>query len=397
MKKYIVLSFAILLTTISFASAQTSGVNIDVIKTFRQLIKIEYLPLDVPTVLEVEVPSQIYGSHFAVYNGSNQNFEPFALMRDQVFVERNVVTTPTNIRAEGFSGQKESVFDNNFETNLQFDVNADGVGYTEIQYDFSESVRSSSIVLSLDQYVSFPNYVTIKTVENGQEKIVASKIRPTQNVINFPETTSSSWKFEFSFSQPLRINELQINNLNSNKSPSVIRFLAQPGVIYSIYANPELVVVPKTGERPNLISNTDVKKVAVQSVQDNELYQLADTDDDGVPDVFDNCVLTPNTGQEDVNENNRGDVCDDFDKDGVVNDEDNCINEPNQNQIDTDGDLIGDVCDGEESRITEKYPWIVWLGIGFAGLLFVALFVVAIMKIRRQGVDIRGGSEEQTS
>ena len=49
----------------------------------------------------------------------------------------------------------------------------------------------------------------------------------------------------------------------------------------------------------------------------------------------------------------------------VVNSQDNCVNEPNRNQRDTDSDGIGDVCDQEESRITEKYPWIPWLGIGF--------------------------------
>ena len=87
---------------------------------------------------------------------------------------------------------------------------------------------------------------------------------------------------------------------------------------------------------------------------------------------MDNCISTINPDQIDVNRNGRGDACDDFDQDGLINTRDNCPNIPNRNQIDTDGDKIGDVCDNEESRTTEKYPWLPWVGIGFAGLVLVS-------------------------
>lgn len=37
---------------------------------------------------------------------------------------------------------------------------------------------------------------------------------------------------------------------------------------------------------------------------------------------------------------------------------------------------IGDVCDKEESRVTEKYPWLPMAGIGFAGLVLAVLFTI---------------------
>jgi hypothetical protein len=96
-----------------------------------------------------------------------------------------------------------------------------------------------------------------------------------------------------------------------------------------------------------------------------------DTDGDGVPNVQDNCVETPNAGQEDLGDSDshgdacdncpglpnlsqadldgdgEGDVCDpDIDGDTVANADDNCPRLPNPGQEDAgDGDGVGDACD----------------------------------------------------
>jgi hypothetical protein len=94
-----------------------------------------------------------------------------------------------------------------------------------------------------------------------------------------------------------------------------------------------------------------------------------DGDEDGVGDDVDNCVHTPNPGQENGDEDDLGDECDncpdvanagqddidgdsmgdacdpDIDGDAVTNDLDNCEVVFNPTQANTDTDELGDVCD----------------------------------------------------
>jgi len=75
---------------------------------------------------------------------------------------------------------------------------------------------------------------------------------------------------------------------------------------------------------------------------------VTDTDGDGIPDISDNCVYTPNPDQANNDEDGKGNACDpDDDNDGVLDGADNCPFNPNPDQLDTDGDGAGDVCDGD--------------------------------------------------
>lgn len=74
-----------------------------------------------------------------------------------------------------------------------------------------------------------------------------------------------------------------------------------------------------------------------------------DIDDDGIADDEDNCPLTSNADQADIDNDGVGDACDDdLDGDGVANGADNCPTVPNSGQADYDGDGSGDACDPDD-------------------------------------------------
>ncbi len=78
-----------------------------------------------------------------------------------------------------------------------------------------------------------------------------------------------------------------------------------------------------------------------------DLGMLPDDDDDGDDhiDTADNCPLVVNADQADSNNDGIGNACD-ADSDGVLTGVDNCPLIPNPDQLDTDGDGRGDLCQG---------------------------------------------------
>ena len=73
-----------------------------------------------------------------------------------------------------------------------------------------------------------------------------------------------------------------------------------------------------------------------------------DSDDDGIIDGQDNCPITANADQGDVDSDGKGNVCDqDMDNDGITNPIDNCEEVANPKQLDEDNDGEGNECDAD--------------------------------------------------
>ncbi|MFC1779061.1 carboxypeptidase regulatory-like domain-containing protein [Thermodesulfobacteriota bacterium] len=81
-----------------------------------------------------------------------------------------------------------------------------------------------------------------------------------------------------------------------------------------------------------------------------------DTDGDGIGDKADNCPAVGNAGQEDLDNDNVGNVCDDdTDGDGIVDVNDNCPLVSNNNQSDVNSNSLGDACDSISDTDGDDY------------------------------------------
>ena len=350
-----------------------SGIN------YRSYQEINNLNILVPTVVQIDFPSSNFKFfNFKIWDVEEDSAKPRFI--NKVNVAQKV---PEKIDAFGASNSANLMIDDNYSTYTEFPLVGTS-GVAKLVINTTKPITSSQLTIDLGQYVTGPTHVEIVAYSGGVGKTVVARRPYLSNTINFPETTAATWTIIFDYNQLLRIRELSLkqNNVGSVTSGSV-RFLAQPGHSYKLYSNPDRETAELTAD--NLATANNFLAVTPSQVLSNPDYRPADADRDGVLDINDNCPNVRNPDQADIDNSGQGDVCEDFDKDGILNSVDNCPNEPNVDQQDRDGDKIGDVCDKEESRLTEKYPFLPWVGIGFAGaVLVILLILVAVPGIRNK-------------
>ncbi len=345
------------------------------IESFRSYVEIPQPSIKVPTVVEIPFDGvSLERSDFTVWNKSTDNFEPYYL-KQAVTTNAVPITVETTPRTDA-----RKLIDGNYSTSVDFFLAGEGENSALIEISGQREFTSSSFTLLLAQHVSLPQTIKIEALANGQMRTVRAEERMTSYTVHFPQTTSSSWIITLTYGQPLRISEINLEQDSAvKKSSQAVRFLAQPGENYRIYFDADRFVRADVGEAGNLTSSEDVLLLRRPQTQINPAYVISDIDRDSVPDIVDNCIREENPLQEDIDGNGRGDACDDFDRDGLNSVEDNCPSLPNRNQNDVDGDGIGDVCDDQESRITERYPWIPWVGIGAAALVLIVLMILMVI------------------
>jgi len=370
----IFLAFCFIVTTNAQGLEQNSISS--VISAYRFYKDIDNILINVPTVVEIPFATNfIERFDFAVLNKTINSFEPHYFKQETLVNEIPVsVNTIPNI------GGADRMIDKDARTYADFLLPENAQGQVQIILSSPNPITSSVLTVLLDDNIALPTSVEIRALVGGQNRIVVANRRMDQQTIHFPRTTSNRWQITFNYGQPLRISELRLNQDNATKSSAhAIRFLAQPRHSYRIYFDPDRSVKAPVGEAGNLALAQDVLIIqAATPPRNNPNYIIADMDNDGVPDVRDNCISISNSDQQDINNNGRGDVCDDFDQDGWINLKDNCPDNPNRGQEDADNDGIGDICDEQENRITERYTWIPWVGIGFAAIVLIVLIVLTM-------------------
>ena len=359
----------------------------EVTMAYREYVSTGFPDIIVPTVVELSLEPTYYerSRSFAVLEISTGLFIPY---RYDIHVSTNAVPVFADTNAS--KGLPAYLLDKENSTFVDYALPESGLGVATITLTSDTPVTSSAISTLLDSNVALPITIEIRAGESNINPlpIIVGKSTMGSQTVKFLETSASIWQITYEYSQPLRITEINLSQSNVVKSTErTLRFLAQPYEAYEVYYNPDRHVKVNTMEAVDLSSDKDVLKLGYRRSDDNFRYTEADVDEDGIPDRFDNCVTVKNRLQEDIDRNGRGDVCDDFDRDGRINSLDNCVNTPNAKQLDTDADGIGDKCDDEESRITEKYVWLPWAGMGLAALVIVIMFISAIRGMKNENKE----------
>ena len=367
---------SLFVSTVAFAMTEVAPPSTiarsEGLEPFRKVKVVSAPTILVPTVVELPLNTNLEErDDLAVFEVRSNTYIPYT-------IRSSYQTNPESITAYAGERNGYALVDGDPKTNMDFAVDEATQNSAVILLTSVNPIESSSLVLELDQYVALPTQVSIMASIDGiNEQIIVAPKTLTGSTITFPQTTANRWTVTLTYAQPLRINELRLVQDAAERTLNrSIRFLAQPQSVYKVYHDADRAISIQTAESGNLADSTGVLMLPVTPSMSNELYRQADVDNDSVPDIKDNCVQMLNTDQADIDRNGRGDVCDDFDRDGIQQSKDNCPNNPNMAQEDADSDGIGDVCDTEESRITEKYPWVPWAGMGIAVLVLGVLFVL---------------------
>ncbi|MBT4917681.1 hypothetical protein HON58_04560 [Candidatus Peregrinibacteria bacterium] len=354
---------------VSFAVEKSEEIDLSM---FKQVYELSVPEIKVSTVAEFELKNL---QEHPVVIVEKESGEPVYSSMSSEFISTDISFDV--VESSQTIGNPDVLFDGNFDNAVEFDLDKD-MGAAYIVFETNRKVELSSFSFYLDKNVALPYSINVEAFIGGEWKTALSNGYMSYYDINFPAYTSDKWRIDFWHSQPLRIKELSPYNEDESISfgGHEITFLAKPDMEYLLYADAANFASVSYEERPSLSLDKDdiVVTAELDKGDENDTFVEPDVDEDGVADYKDNCVNVSNEDQTDLDENDKGDACEDHDRDGIMNSTDNCPEETNQYQRDDDGDGIGDACDGEESRVTEKLPWLPWLALilaaGVIGVIF---------------------------
>lgn len=328
----------------------------------------------VPTVVEIPLRSP---SHTMDYWDS----EALVVDKDGIILPAYIrswsapMPTPLTVVLEAENGHV--LTDGMTTTGVTFALPESREGLATFLLVPEERVTLSGVSLTFGKNVTPPTHIEIRSREaNGVESILLSRTQFWGSSVSFLPTPVSQLIVYLEYGQPLEVTELRVVEDTPRISNHYgVRFLAQPGVTYTVYTDPDDMAMLPYQDVSHLMRSVQVPTYADGSVVANPLFVPADSDKDGVSNMYDNCPEEPNPDQVDIDQNRIGDMCDDYDRDGRMNDTDNCISLPNSDQRDTDGDGEGDVCDAYENRFTERLPWVPWASMLIVVCVLIGLFI----------------------
>lgn len=293
---------------------------------------------------------------------------------EKIDTRQNFTVTSVSSR---FLGNENNMIDRNPNTHLMFDSNSPE-HVIEIAFDGTKKV--SEIYMILGKGDLEPSSVTIEgRFLNNQWQNITNQ-RPYYYQMRWPEVEVNALRFTVRSNHIFRVAELyMLGDAKADRFDELV-FFAEEGKTYVLLSRPSF---GQKSYRPakSLPLNTDLQTPLFDLPQPT-LYQgyNNDFDGDGIPDSQDLCPRIPDPENLDVDQNGRGDVCEDPDQDGIMSHKDNCPYVYNPDQKDSDQDGIGDVCDDVENRFTENQDFLLYVVFGLAILILGFLVVRSLKK-----------------
>lgn len=375
MKKFFILALFISVGIAQSVAAQTP-LGIEVSK-FTKFYDVPPVNVVVPTVAQLQFKAgEVERAGFLVFEEETSKIIPHD------FTE-GYRQFPASITATMLSGQGAGLLvDDSQTTSMDFLLPENGMGEAVIVLETSKPIYASEIQFSFAENVTLPSTVAVAVRdEAGNAWIAVAPKRMDASTVTFPQVYANRFEVTLTYGQLLRITNIElIENSIAKVDADTLRFIAQPEYSYKVYFNPDVQVSSSVLQGAQLQTEDEPYVLSEAVVVDNPFYLPADSDSDGVRDIADNCKAVANADQTDADKNGEGDACEDFDKDGVMNNRDNCPAYANRSQADEDGDKVGDECDDSESRLTERYAFIPWAGMGIAFIVLCVLFLLVGIK-----------------
>lgn len=266
-----------------------------------------------------DVSPNLSSQTMAVYDIQRNRFESFTSKDTRGEFKVGI----QDIRTNPVVDNPSALFDDRQETFASFEVTRGETNQAEIQITTEEPLSVAWMQTSLAQGVTSPNTIEIVAEVDGQERIVLAETRFDFRV-NFPETRSDSWTIRYTYTQPLRINNILLDEMVVPTLMSQeIEFVALPNTTYQILADPQT-----SRAVPTQAAHTDYteepQKLVLDAWDNNPAYEAREA------------LLSAerSTSQE---------------------------------------------VDSEPSYpLVARYPWLPWVGIGAVALTLAGLFAVVI-------------------
>ena len=365
MKKYLLIGLLLSSSFVCYAADLTLYKNVQLVKA---------LPVTQPAIVEITNLDQAI--NYTVVNDTNQ------VIPQQFQTERNRTIIPPQqvVACMATCVNAPALADSDERTTFDFPLTTSGIQRGSIKIVYAKPLETDSVTFRTTGDSYMPRVFTL-TIDGKRI------LNTTQgSSARFPKMMAQTVVIEFEYDQPIRFSEVGVGSVIDEGIVSMLRFVYQPSMRYMVYSSSSVRDIAPS-PAINLFGKNKEATLTLEEIHKNPLYKEnvyieKDTDGDTILDIHDNCPLQVNPDQKDSNGNGIGDVCDDYDYDGVPTYMDNCPQIENPYQEDKDRDGIGDVCDAEESRVTEKYPWISWVVFitVFAGILAMGYEVVTMKK-----------------